>query len=72
MGDVERSGARRPFRRAAWVMAFVLVGLAWMMALAPIQGKGLAAGACLFVAFVMLTVGATGTWPPPGRRPGSP
>jgi hypothetical protein len=32
-----------------------------------VEDKLLVVGSCLFVSFVMLTIGKTGFWPPRGR-----
>jgi hypothetical protein len=60
--------ARPLFRKLALGMALVCFVLALVLGIAPIEDKLLAAGSCLFVGFVMLTIGKTGFWPPRPRR----
>jgi hypothetical protein len=62
--------ARPLFRKLALGMAIVLFLLAAVFGLAPTDNnlKLLGGGSCLFVGFVMLTIGKTGFWPPPAKR----
>lgn len=64
----ERTQARPLFRKLAYGMAFVCVVLAGIFGLAPVENKPMTVGLCLFVGFVMLTIGKTGSWPGPSRR----
>lgn len=61
----ETPQARPLFRRLAIVMAFVCFILGAVFGIIPaVEDKMLTAGLCLFVGFVMLTIGKTGSWPP--------
>jgi hypothetical protein len=78
----ERPQARPLFRKLALSMAVVCFLLAAVFGLAPLGDRLLGVGICLFLGFMMLTIGLTGSWPPrpereaiPGvtsRGPGSP
>jgi hypothetical protein len=63
--------ARPLFRKLALGMAFVCFLLAALVGLDPTDHnfiKWVGGGSCLFVGFVMLTIGKTGFWPPPAKR----
>ena len=66
----EKPQARPLFRKLALGMAIVLFLLAAVFGLALTDNnlKLLAGGSCLFVGFVMLTIGRTGFWPPSAKR----
>jgi hypothetical protein len=73
----EKPQARPLFRKLALGMAVVLFLLAAVSGLAAVFGlvppdvtyneKLMFVGICLFMGFVMLTIGRTGRWPPPKR-----
>lgn len=53
------------FRKLALGMAVVCVLLAAVFGVAPgVEDRLMVVGICLFVGFVMLTIGMTGYWPP--------
>ena len=64
----ETPQARPLFRKLALGMAVVCFILATVFGIAPGEDKLLTVGSCLFVGFVMLTIGKTGFWPPRPRR----
>jgi hypothetical protein len=65
----ETPQARPLFRKLALVMAVVCVLLAAVFGIAPgVEDKPLVVAVCLFVGFVMLTIGQTGFWPPRRER----
>jgi hypothetical protein len=61
----ETPQARPQFRKLASVMAVVCVSLAAVFGFVPgVENRRVVVGLCLFVGFVMLTIGTTGSWPP--------
>lgn len=63
----DRAKARPIFRKLALGMAIVCLVLGALIAVAPVENNTFTSGTCLFVGFVMLTIGRTGLWPPPRR-----
>jgi hypothetical protein len=65
----ERPQARPLFRKLALGMAIVLFLLAAIFGIALTENtsRWMSTGVCLFLGFVMLTIGKTGLWPPPKR-----
>lgn len=66
--DDEKPPARPGFRKLAIGLAVICFLLAVVFGFAPIEGKLLGVVICLFVGFIMATIGATGYWPPPRKR----
>jgi hypothetical protein len=64
----ERPQARPLFRKSALGMALVCFLLAAVIGLAPLGDRLLGVGICLFVGFMMSTIGLTGSWPPHPER----
>jgi hypothetical protein len=64
----ERPPARPLFRKLALGMAVVCVLLAAVFGFAPVEDRLLGVGICLFLGFVMFTIGRTGFWPPRPER----
>lgn len=61
----ERVKARPIFRRLALGMAVVCVVLGAVIGFARVEDDLFTCRICLFVGFVMWTIGRTGLWPPP-------
>jgi hypothetical protein len=71
MTDMGRPPQAHPlFRKLALGMAVICLGLAVLFGFTADDLKGWTVGVCLFLAFVMLTIGRTGTWPPRSERRG--
>jgi hypothetical protein len=58
---------RRPIRILAALVALVCFVLAAVTGLGPVEDGLLAAGALVFVGFVMVAIAGTGHWPPRGH-----
>ncbi|MDG3003218.1 hypothetical protein [Paludisphaera mucosa] len=68
MASPEQAQARPLFRKLALGMAGVCLALGGIVVFAPVEAPTFTAGVCLFVGFVMLTIGLTGSWPAPRKR----
>ena len=65
----ERPQARPLFRKLALGMAVVCFLIAVVIGLlAPVGGRLQVVGGCLFMGYMMLTIGMTGFWPPRPKR----
>ena len=67
--DRMKSPARPLYRKLALLVSVVCFGLAGVLCVVPAarQEGFLSTAICLFVGFVMLTIGRTGFWPRPKR-----
>ena len=61
----ERTKARRFFQMA--IVCSLLAGAFALSMLLPNEGKLIAGGICIFVGFVMMTIGIIKVLSPPGR-----